>query len=310
MVNSAVAQETVFALRRKIARIEGTLPERLDVPETSSAGEAGTVLRRNGVPGSGVRLLETGARRFDDALDGGLPYAALTEIHGAETRDAGAAAGWALALAGLGLKSEAVPSPILWIGTTDIFREAGQPYAPGLLGRFGISPESIFISEIGKLEEALWVAEEAAGLKHLSAVILEIRGNPKKLDFTATRRLHRRTQAAGRPLYLVRQAASPQPTAAPVRLVVSPARAASRMTVSGPLVGSIGPPAFTVAIAKNRMALPAEFTLEWNSDERAFHERRSDGRCAKNPGLMVSIPAGRTDSQAASGAILAFKKTG
>ncbi|TIS74534.1 MAG: hypothetical protein E5X00_19455 [Mesorhizobium sp.] len=49
MAISVVARETVFALRRQIAKIEGTLPERLEAP-ASGAPKAipGTV--RSGFP--------------------------------------------------------------------------------------------------------------------------------------------------------------------------------------------------------------------------------------------------------------------
>ncbi|WP_246245875.1 ImuA family protein [Mesorhizobium zhangyense] len=307
MATSAVAQEIVFALRQKIARIEGTLPERLARPAGTPSAEETMVLRRHGV--TVVQdLLLTGAENFDTALGGGLPKAALTEIHGAQTRDAGAVAGFALALAGLLVKNAAQPKlPVLWIGTHEIFREAGFPYAPGLHARFGIAPENLMIVEAPKLADAMWIAEEAASLKALSAVILEIRGNPHKLDLVATRRLHHRAQDSGRPVFLLRQAAQPEPTAAPVRLVVSPAPAALRWTITGPLPDSIGPPGFAVRIDKSRNALPGQFTLEWNADERSFEERRPDGLGSKNNGAVVSAPFHRTDIAPAAGAVLAFK---
>lgn len=302
MVRPAVAQETICALRREIAKIEGTLPERL-----STNQEDGTVLlRRHGIPNEALRFFKTGASRLDAALGGGLPCAALTEIHGQETRDAGAVSGFALALAALGRIHVAEGSPILWIGTSEMFREAGLPYAPGLFSRFSIPSEALLFVEAGNLENALWIAEEAASLRALSAVILEVRGNPKKLDLTASRRLHLRAQGAGHPVYLIRQSAAPEPTAAPVRLVVSPAPAGPRTMLSGPLAGSIGPPAFSVTISKSRTGMPAQFILEWKSDESAFVERRSSGRAAANPGLVVPAPSGGADFPPAPGSILAF----
>ena len=314
MAMSAVARERVFALRREIARIEGVLPERLETPDQplpKDDGEAGIVLRRAGIPGTVAAFLRTGVKRLDAALGGGLPYAGLTEIHCRETRDGGAAAGFTLALARLAGKGQTAMAPLLWIGVADIFHEAGAPYAPGVLQRFGLSADSLLFSEVHKLEDALWVVEEAAGLTSLSAVILEIRGHARKLDLTATRRLHRRTQAAERPLYLMRQAAECEPTAAPVRLVVSPAPAAERRMLSGTLAGSIGPPAFTVNIAKSRLAIPAQFTLEWNADERAFHERRTNGRLcadgAQDHGSVVSASVDRSDLATEAGQVVALK---
>ncbi|WP_367161408.1 ImuA family protein, partial [Mesorhizobium sp.] len=219
MAMSAVARDTVFALRRQIAKIEGTLPERLQAPSGSAPAHAGrsdrTIVRRGLAVASPGAFLHTGIERFDTALGGGLPRAALSEIHGLETRDAGAVAGFALSLVSLSLK-EKQGLPILWVGTSEIFHEAGLPYARGLHALFGIEPEQLLFSEAPKLLDALWIAEEAARMTAFAAVILEIRGSPRLLDLTATRRLHARAQNAGRPLLLLRQAGEADPTAAPV----------------------------------------------------------------------------------------------
>ena len=323
MATSAVARETVFALRRQIAKIEGTLPERLEAP--AGAAPAGspldadvtprnpTIVRRGITVAPPDAFLRTGAGPLDAALGGGLPKAALSEFHGTETRDAGAVAGFALSLVSLILK-QSPRLPVLWIGTAEIFREAGFPYARGLHAVFGIEPGQLLFSEAPRLVDALWVAEEAARMTALAAVILEIRGNPRQLDLTATRRLHARAQNASRPVFLLRQASEAEPTAAPVRLVLSAAPAAPRETIAGPLAGSIGRPAFTVTIGKSRAALPGQFTLEWNPDEHIFEERRGEeGRArewATNPVSVVSASRRREDPAAASGAILAFPAIG
>ncbi|RTL91762.1 MAG: hypothetical protein EKK31_34710 [Hyphomicrobiales bacterium] len=307
MARSAVARDTVFALRRQIARIEGTLPERLEAPVAGAPADAVrsdmTLVRRGLAVASADAFLRTGIERLDTALGGGLPRAAMSEIHGLETRDAGAVAGFALSLVSLILK-EKQGLPILWVGTAEIFHEAGLPYARGLHALFGIEPEQLLFSEAPKLLDALWIAEEAARMTAFAAVILEIRGSPRLLDLTATRRLHARAQSAGRPVLLLRQAGEADPTAAPVRLIVSAAPAASRETVAGPLAGSIGRPAFKVDIGKSRTALPGQFTLEWNPNEHAFAER------AENSIAVVPASARGADPAPAPGALLAFPALG
>ncbi|WP_183464402.1 hypothetical protein [Mesorhizobium huakuii] len=183
MAISAVARETVFALRRQIAKIEGTLPERLQAPAGAPLDADGgvgltpnadlTIVRRGLAAALPDAYLPIGIEGLDAALSGGLPKAALSEIHGLETRDAGAVAGFALSLTSLILK-RAQGLPVLWIGTTEIFREAGFPYARGLQACFGIEPEQLLFSEAPKLVDALWIAEEAARMTALAAVILEI----------------------------------------------------------------------------------------------------------------------------------------
>ncbi|BCH29922.1 hypothetical protein MesoLjLc_18520 [Mesorhizobium sp. L-8-10] len=308
MATSAVARETILSLRRKIARIEGTLAERFDAPPAPDvaavpAAADGVILRQAGLAAKS-RLsagLRTGAARLDAALGGGLPEAALTEIHGPDARDAGAAAGFALALAGLARKCHA-GAPILWIGTGEAFREGGFPYAPGLLAFCGLAPGDLLVSDVQKPADALWVAEEAARLSGLCAVFLEIRGNPHRLDLTATRRLHRRAQIAGHPVFLLRQSAAPEPTAAPLRLVVSAAPATPRATVAGPLAGSVGHPAFSVGIDKSRFALAGQFIVEWNPHDLSFQERGSE-----NPDSMVPLSQRGADPAPAAGSVLAFR---
>lgn len=297
MAAHAVAQATLCALRQDIARIEGRLAERLEPPP----GTDMTVLRHGGRAFRGGDLLATGVKAFDAALDGGLSRGALSEIHAVQTRDAGASASFTLALAALAMKERQQRS-LLWIGTAEIFREAGLPYAAGLTQTFGISPEELLFADAPKLADALWIAEEATRLSALAAIVIELRGNPERLDLTATRRLHRRAGDAGRSVFLVRQAAFAEPTAAPVRLVVSPAPAALRRTLTGPLEGSLGNPAFSVSIGKSRTAAGGRFLVEWNCHDLAFQERQQT-----HPRRLVSLSRHGADLAPAAGAVVALE---
>lgn len=303
MATSAAARGTLFALRREIAKIEGTPADTLSPDEVGIAPE-GVVLREGGSPlrhpALAGGLIATGDPDFDAALGGGVPRAALTEIHGAEMRDAGAVTGFALGLCATAIGAASKNLPLLWIAPSENNREAGFPYAPGLFDLFGITPENLLTCETPKLADALWVAEEAARLSALGAVLLELRGNPHRVDLTATRRLHFRARDAGRPVFLLRQSATAEPTAAPLRFSVSPAAAGMRRTVAGPLAGSIGPPAFLVEIGKSRAARSGSFELEWNSHERSFRKRGPEV-----PGSVVPVPVHRGHLAPASRPLLA-----
>ncbi len=294
MALHAVARETVASLRHQIARIEGRLAERLETER-----EDIDLARRSGLIVPTGDVLATGAERFDAALGGGLPGVGLTEIHAAAARDAGAAAGFVLALARLLI--DRTSAPILWVGMTGCFREAGYPYPPGVFHFNGIDPACLLVAQAEKLCDTLWIAEQAAALDGFSAVLLETRGAAARLDLTATRRLHRRARDAGHPIFLVRQAAAPQPTAAPLRLVLKSAPAGERRILGRPLARSIGPPAFLVEINKNRTAPPARFTLEWNPHARAFEER-----AAESPFSVVPAAQHGASVPAAAGTLLAF----
>lgn len=301
MANPATAHEQLFALRGQIARIEGRLAQNME------ADPDAVLIRRSGIAAGD--LVPLGAPDFDRALGGGAPRLGLTEIHAAAMRDAAAASGFALALLLLilgGGQAVSGAGPLLWIATEDFYREAGRPYAPGLVRRFGLAPERLMLATAPKPVDALWIAEEAASSNAFSAMLVEISGNPRELDLTATRRLHRRALQAGQPMFLLRAAAHAQATAAPLRLIVSPAAAQPRNTLSGPLVGSIGPPAFDVAIGKSRTARPATTTLEWSHG--AFLERPS--RHAALPSAVAALSDGGADDAAALRQIVAFPGAG
>lgn len=266
MATHATAQATLAALRRDIARIEGTLPERL----AQGSRADGVVLRRDG---RAVDRVPTGAEGLDAALGGGVPCCGLTELHAAGMREAGALAFFALSLAWLVRRAAGLGGPLLWIGGGDVWREGGVPYVPGLTALCGVAAADVMFACPPRPEDALWIAEEALRVRAIAGVLVELRGDPRVLDLTATRRLHRRGEEGGRPVLLLRPSATAAPTAAPVRLEVASAPAGLRASLAGPVTGSIGPPALAVTIGKSRTALNGRFVVEWNPHDRTFRER-------------------------------------
>lgn len=301
MASHAVARETVVALRQQIARIEGRLAERMETP-----GDASATLPPRLAAAMRQPMLRSGIDTFDAALGGGLPLAGLVELHGAAMRESAVTAGFALAL--IRLRERAEPAraimPVLWIATAETVREAGQPYAPGIASRFSLPAERLIVIQAPKLIDTLWVAEEAAHAGIFSSILIELRGSPPALDLVATRRLHRRALIAGHPLFLIRQSGLPQPTAAPLRMIVAPERASERRTSAGPLAGSIGPPVFQVSIDKSRLSKSTTITLEWADD--AFHEKPS----ATHSGIVVPATAGGAPDAPTARTVLAFPQAG
>jgi protein ImuA len=296
MATDAVARESIFVLRQKIARIEGRVVERLETPSLAA-------LPPRMVKAMHQPVLSTGVEAFDVALAGGLPMAGLIELHGAAVRDGAALAGFTLALMRLREKAGLTLSetPVLWLSTTEMAREAGRPYAPGLTTRFGLPSHRLLFIEAAKPIDILWAAEEAAATGVFSGMLLELRGSPGALDLLATRRLHRRALIAGHPLFLLRHAGSAQPTAAPLRLVITPEPASKRRTRAGPLAGSIGPPAFNVTVDKSRLSKKSNIILEWSDD--AFHEKP-----AAHSGNLLSLPAGRAADAATARTVVALPR--
>ncbi|MCH2487628.1 MAG: hypothetical protein MK010_07805 [Erythrobacter sp.] len=90
---------------------------------------------------------------------------------------------------------------VLWVQMRDAARLAGRPYRAGL-------PEDVRHRVIHVLadtpEDALFALEEGVRCREIAFVIGEMFGNPRALDFTASRRLTLAAERHGVPLYMVR----------------------------------------------------------------------------------------------------------
>lgn len=324
MAETAVARETLFALRETIARLEGR-----PLPALAAAAHEALATEPDARPADGAQpLLTTGVADLDAAMQGGVPLDALTEIRSLGLRDAGAASGFALALAArLGAfagrpegrlggaqaagKTAAV-APVLWIGDTVAAMEAGLPYAIGLRD-FGLEPAGFLQAAPRKLEEALWLAEAALASAAFAVVVLEVRGNPARFGLTESRRLALRAKAAGRPLFLLRQGGEEEASSALFRFRVEPAPALARPLPDGTVLGgSIGHPVFRLTLEKSRNPAPFSITLEWNAHDRQFTPvsdvRRPafPGEHAAHSGADLPASADRPDRPQALGSVLAF----
>ncbi|MFB2567305.1 ImuA family protein [Rhizobium sp. IMFF44] len=324
MAEAAVARETLFALRETIARLEGRPIPALaaaahealaDKPAKEAAGIA------KSLPASPMleqSLLPIGVDDLDAALQGGLPLDALTEIRSLGLRDAGAASGFALALAARlharASDTVAAKSPVLWIGDTVATMEAGLPYAIGI-SDFGLEPQAFLQASPRKLDDALWVAEAALGSAAFAVVILEVRGNPARFGLTESRRLALRAKAAGRPLFLLRQGGEEEASSALFRFSVEPAPAQARPLPDGSVLGgSIGHPAFRLTLEKSRNPAPLSITLEWNAHDRRFapvpdvQHPAFPGEHAAHSGADLPASADRPHRAQALGSVLAFDR--
>ena len=88
--------------------------------------------------------------------------------------------------------------PLLWIQDRMAILESGRIHPPGLF------TQDLIHVEARDARDALWAMEEGVRCACLSAVIGEIWGDPKALDFTATRRLAVAAERSGTPCWLVR----------------------------------------------------------------------------------------------------------
>jgi protein ImuA len=268
------ARDRLAGLRREIARIEG---------RPGAAGEAA----EDGA------LLPLGPPGLDRLLGGGLQRGALHEIRAAETRESGAATGFAAAL--LARIAARDRRPLLWVAVAAALDEAGLPYGPGL-ERFGLDAGRLLLVRVRRVEEALWVFEEGLACTGLAAVLGEIRGHPRALGLTAGRRLALRAEAADGIGLLLRQAAGAEPGAAASRWQV-----AARPGFD--VFAGVGRPAWRVELERNRAGPTGGFDLEWDHVARRFAFLSPAGTALPRSGAALSFhrppapagtPLGRT----------------
>jgi protein ImuA len=114
----------------------------------------------------------------------------LSELFAAHPSDGG----WA----GFLFAQVATDKPSLWVQDRMAILESGRVHPPGL------ATQKLIHVETRHARDALWAMEEGLRCAALSCVIGEIRGDPKALDFTATRRLAVASEKSGVPCWLVR----------------------------------------------------------------------------------------------------------
>lgn len=90
---------------------------------------------------------------------------------------------------------------ILWVQDKAAMRLSGRPYRHGLPPE--LRPRLIHVAA-KTAEDALFALEEGLRCRDLACVIGEISGNPRAMDFTASRRLSLAAERHGVPLFLVR----------------------------------------------------------------------------------------------------------
>ncbi|MBP2551269.1 protein ImuA [Neorhizobium galegae] len=316
MARSALAQETVFALRETIARLEGKPIPALAAAQAQATAD-GQERERSGREDRPARLA-TGVAVMDEALEGGVPLDAITEIRSRAFLDAGVASGFAFALSArlqAGAQGGVGTLPVLWIAERMASQEAGAPYPLGIRG-FGLSTTQFFHAFPNRIDEALWLAEAALGSGAFGVTILEVRGNPKAFGLTESRRLALRAKAAGRPLFVLRHAAQEEASSATFRFLAEPALATERRLPDGSMLGgSIGHPVFRLTLEKSRNPAPLSLFLAWNAHDRQFtcvddpiRHAVPEGRAAAHSRASLPAAFNRQDPAPALGSLLAFDR--
>ena len=198
--------------------------------------------------------------------------AQLVELFAGE-RDAGAI-GFALAQLPAG-------RPVLWVQDRMTRVETGLPYAPGL-ARFGLVQGRVLTICASKPANVLWAMEEGLKCAALGAVVGEVWGDPKALDFTATRRLAMRAERSGIAVFLIRFGAEAGISAARQRWrVTSASSAPDPHDLRAP-----GKPHWQVELFRSRDAKPGK----WEAHYDATAHRLDFSAAFRHPALAPSRP--------------------
>jgi protein ImuA len=214
------------------------------------------------LPRAGALLPGASAARWRP----GLASALHSEVFAAGNEASGAAAALALALDTPGAAGDA--RGVLWVQDKAALRLGGRPYRPGL--PVDLRHRVIHVAAATP-EDALFALEEGLRCRELACVIGEIAGNPKALDFTASRRLSLAAERHGVPLVLVRLDAARDLSAARMRWQVNAAPSPPpRWNAAAP-----GAPAWRAELFRARAHPPGEWIL------------RDDGH------VLAAEPAGR-----------------
>jgi protein ImuA len=205
---------------------------------------------------SGLACLSTHTPRWRPGLAG----VHHSEVFGSAREASGVAAALALAsdalaVADRGAAAEADDRRVLlWVQEKAALRLSGRPYRPGLPRAFRHRLVHVVCE---KPEDALFALEEGLRCRDVAAVVGEVVGNPRALDFTASRRLTLTAEKHGVPLWLVRLDARPDLSSARMRWSVTAAPSPHpRWNAFAP-----GVPSWRAELFRARMHPPGTWTL-------------------------------------------------
>lgn len=200
------------------------------------------------------------SNRWRPGLAGQGQFARHSEVF-ASGRE-GSGAGLALSLALDELRSRDVGEgaeredrrAILWVQDRAAARLTGRPYRPGL-------PQAVRHRLIHVLAEKpqdlLFALEEGLRCREIACVIGELAGNPKALDFTASRRLSLAAEKHGSALWLLRLDAGRELSSARLRWDVTSAPSpAPEWNPQAP-----GTPSWRAELFRARSHAPGEWIL-------------------------------------------------
>lgn len=227
---------------------------------------------------------------LDAALGGGLARGRIHEVYATEGDDLASAAGFIMGVA-MGMAHPG--GMLLWLRVQRSTRQGGVVQARGW-AELGGSPGLGLVGLVPDAKALLRAGVDALRCAALGAVIVEGWGAMRELDLTASRRLALAAEKSGVPLLLLRQDATPVPSAAQTRWQVA-AAPSSALPGNAP-----GGPTFDVTLLRQRSGpCSLGWRLEWDRDRHMFREAVLSGAVVSPPAHRPTADTGGDSRQAA-----------
>ncbi|MEM1195276.1 MAG: recA-like protein [Pseudomonadota bacterium] len=171
--------------------------------------------------------------------------------------------------------------PVLWVQESRAIQQGGRPYLHGLPCELR---DRIIHVEAKTPEDILFALEEGLRCKDLACVIGEIVGNPRALDFTASRRLSLAAEKHGTPLWLVRLEAQPDLSSARMRWRVETAPScAPDWNNEAPGIAR-----WKAELFRARRHAPGQWIM--HDDQTTLYTERPESNCGQNPEIRSPCP--------------------
>ena len=227
-----------------------------------------------------------GIPTLDNFLKGGLARGALHEFYSSRVADVAAATGLGLVLA----TKAAAQAKIIWVRQDHARLETGAPSAAGLAS-LGLDHKRFILVEVRDMLQALRAALDGARCAGASSLVLDVWGEHRVFDLTASRRLFLAAQKSGVTIFVLRASAKPAASSAETRWQVK-AAPSNAWTANAP-----GFPRFELTLLRSRSfsasAANASWCVEWNSEIRSFNLAGEDAIRPPLSRPVVSIPINR-----------------
>ena len=247
------------------------------IPTREEMSALKTFLEKPGLEEAPIRT-PLGHDEADLCLKGGLRHGVLHEVF-AVTGHETAATGFVAGLA----SRVAADKHLLWIQQDFSAQEFGELSPTGLL-ELGINPTRVLLLRVANVGDELRAANDALSCSALGTVVIEMPGNPKTLDLTASRRLMLACAQRSVTASLLRFGAQPNASTAETRWVV-------RAAASPKQEEDWGYPAFEASLVRNRHGKTGQWLMKWNCDGRIFQNPTANYRSMVSAAVNRSVAA-------------------